>query len=400
MKKKIKGIILFCFYCITVFSETNPAATIISRLNQIEHYRGEASFRVTLPMTDEEVEYLLHLQYAKNQNDTLYGYSYLIDLSSATNPSINGNFIYYDSGNYYNFNNQKLREFHAVENAIPFLDKTNRQKETLGIHRSGLFIEELPMEIAYRLKRCIANPENKIRTYTDTLINDRKCDAIYIDEYLNGETVRSSVYVFDSMSGVPIFKEVENNPGHLGSQTVTVNYLSSDIKSPFPTEFFSEENLIKQKGDIITSFRSSDFKAKSLNGKTAPDFSLPLLNGTERFNLSENHDRFLVLAFVDTTSSFCKSALECAEPLSHNRNLTWVTLLSEKASDELIRFQEQNSLPGIVICNARNIAARYGIANYPTLFVVSPQKEIVSVQIGYDPDLVQNIQQILEKNSQ
>ena len=80
MKKKIKGIILFCFYCITVFSETNPAATIISRLNQIEHYRGEASFRVTLPMTDEEVEYLLHLQYAKNQNDTLYGYSYLIDL--------------------------------------------------------------------------------------------------------------------------------------------------------------------------------------------------------------------------------------------------------------------------------------------------------------------------------
>ncbi|WP_418495331.1 peroxiredoxin family protein [Coprobacter sp.] len=396
MIKKIICLIVSSFYFITVFSETNQVSQIISRLNQIEHYRGEALFRVTLPMTDEEVEYRLSLRCQRNPTDTLYGYSYFIDLTSESNPAINGNFIYYDSGNYYNFSNQRLREYHAEEDTAPFHDKMNNQNELPGIHRSGLFIEELPMEIASRLQRCLSNPENRIRTYSDTLINNRKCNALYIDEYINGEIIRSSVYIFDSESGTPIFKEVENNPGHLGSQTVTVKYISSDIKTPFPNNFFSEENFIEQKGNIIATFRSNYFKANNLTGKTAPNFSLPLLNDEKRFDLSEYEDRPLILAFVDTTSSFCKNTLDCAKYFSDNKNLLWITLLSEKNSDDLIKYQEQNELPGIVTCNAQSIAAKYGIANYPTLFVISPEKKIISVQIGYDPDLIENLQQILE----
>ncbi|WP_294179413.1 peroxiredoxin [uncultured Coprobacter sp.] len=396
MIKKIICLIVSSFYFITVFSETNQVSQIISRLNQIEHYRGEALFRVTLPMTDEEVEYRLSLRCQRNPTDTLYGYSYFIDLTSESNPAINGNFIYYDSGNYYNFSNQRLREYHAEEDTAPFHDKMNNQNELPGIHRSGLFIEELPMEIASRLQRCLSNPENRIRTYSDTLINNRKCNALYIDEYINGEIIRSSVYIFDSESGTPIFKEVENNPGHLGSQTVTVKYISSDIKTPFPNNFFSEENFIEQKGNIIATFRSNYFKANNLTGKTAPNFSLPLLNDEKRFDLSEYEDRPLILAFVDTTSSFCKNTLDCAKYFSDNKNLLWITLLSEKNSDDLIKYQEQNELPGIVTCNAQSIAAKYGIANYPTLFVISPERKIISVQIGYDPDLIENLQQILE----
>ena len=396
MIKKIICLIVSSFYFITVFSETNQVSQIISRLNQIEHYRGEALFRVTLPMTDEEVEYRLSLRCQRNPTDTLYGYSYFIDLTSESNPAINGNFIYYDSGNYYNFSNQRLREYHAEEDTAPFHDKMNNQNELPGIHRSGLFIEELPMEIASRLQRCLSNPENRIRTYSDTLINNRKCNALYIDEYINGEIIRSSVYIFDSESGTPIFKEVENNPGHLGSQTVTVKYISSDIKTPFPNNFFSEEHFIEQKGNIIATFRSNYFKANNLTGKTAPNFSLPLLNDEKRFDLSEYEDRPLILAFVDTTSSFCKNTLDCAKYFSDNKNLLWITLLSEKNSDDLIKYQEQNELPGIVTCNAQSIAAKYGIANYPTLFVISPERKIISVQIGYDPDLIENLQQILE----
>ncbi len=344
MIKKIICLIVSSFYFITVFSETNQVSQIISRLNQIEHYRGEALFRVTLPMTDEEVEYRLSLRCQRNPTDTLYGYSYFIDLTSESNPAINGNFIYYDSGNYYNFSNQRLREYHAEEDTAPFHDKMNNQNELPGIHRSGLFIEELPMEIASRLQRCLSNPENRIRTYSDTLINNRKCNALYIDEYINGEIIRSSVYTFDSESGTPIFKEVENNPGHLGSQTVTVKYISSDIKTPFPNNFFSEENFIEQKGNIIATFRSNYFKANNLTGKTAPNFSLPLLNDEKRFNLSEYEDRPLILAFVDTTSSFCKNTLDCAKYFSDNKNLLWITLLSEKNSDDLIKYQEQKRI--------------------------------------------------------
>lgn len=399
IKKTGCFIILFICY-LTAFAQSELISQVISRLDRINHYKGEALFLVTLPMTDEEVEYRLSLQYQKNPADTLYGYSYLIDLSSETNPSINGNFIYYDSGNYYNFSNQRLREYHAEENPTPFYDKTNKQNELPGIQRSGLFTEELPMEIASRLKKYRDQPENHIRSYSDTLINGLRCNALYIDEYMNGEVIRSAFYVFDSEHGTPIFKEVENNPGHLGSQTVTVKYISSDTKSPFPSNFFSEENLMEQKNDIIAPFRSNYFKAQNLTGKPAPGFSLPLLNSEERFDPSTYKNQFLILAFVDTASSFCKNALACAGPLSQNKNLTWVTLLSEKASDELVQYQQQNKLPGIVACNARNIASRYGIANYPTLFVISPDGEIIFVQIGYDPDLSRNLQQTIDMNSQ
>lgn len=398
MIKEITSLFFFCFYFTTIFAKTDPLLKIITRLDQIEHYQGKALFRVTLPMTDEEVEYQLDLKCMKNPTDTLYGYSYFIDLSSETNPSVNGNFIYYDSGNYYNFSNQRLREYHAEENILPFIDNSNGINKLPGIQRSGLFIEDLPMEIASRLKKCTKNPENQTRMYNDTIIDGTQCDAIYIEEYINGETIRSSVYLFDSKSGTPIFKETENNPGHLGFQTVTVDYIFSDTETPFPNGFFSEENLIEQKGDIITTFRSNYFNAQNLKGETAPDFSLPLLNSTKRFSLSENNGQFMVLAFVDTTSSFCKNALDCAKPLLHTSNFTWITLLSEKVSDELIKYQKQNNLPGIVVCNARNIAARYGIANYPTLFVISPQRKVIGVQIGFDPDLTRNIQQILETN--
>ena len=90
--------------------------------------------------------------------------------------------------------------------------------------------------------------------------------------------------------------------------------------------------------------------------------------------------------------------MDCAKYFSDNKSLLWITLLSEKNSDDLIKYQEENVLPGIVICDAQNIAAQYGIANYPTLFVISPKKRIIGVQIGYDPDMVQNLQQILETN--
>ena len=70
MIKKIICLIVSSFYFITVFSETNQVSQIISRLNQIEHYRGEALFRVTLPMTDEEVEYRLSLRCQRNPTDT------------------------------------------------------------------------------------------------------------------------------------------------------------------------------------------------------------------------------------------------------------------------------------------------------------------------------------------
>ena len=80
------------------------------------------------------------------------------------------------------------------------------------------------------------------------------------------------------------------------------------------------------------------------------------------------------------------------------QNISLIIKASYGLLDDLIKYQEENVLPGIVICDAQNIAAQYGIANYPTLFVISPEKRIIGVQIGYDPDMIQNLQQILETN--
>ena len=52
---------------------------LIARLDTTSNYQSSFTYRVTLPITDSEIEYRARLDYRREPADTLCGYSYLID---------------------------------------------------------------------------------------------------------------------------------------------------------------------------------------------------------------------------------------------------------------------------------------------------------------------------------
>ncbi len=357
---------------------------IINNLYKIKNYRGIADFYVTLPMTDEDVHYRLYMSSRVSENDTLCPYDYFIEVESDTHPTLSGSFMTYFDGNYFNFGNGRLREYHVDENAVPFTSRLSGNHLISGVHRSGLFPGELPQELAFRLETFKSNPTAKITEYPDTIVDGRRVDALAIEEWGSGELMRSLFITFDIDTGLPINKEIENNPGHIGSQTVVTHYFDNQINIDFPSDFFSEERLLREKSEIMQLYRNSNYRAESLKGKESPFFSLPLASGNGRFDLENCKGKSVVLAFVDTEGSFCNDVLAIAKKLK-DTDICWVTLYRESLVDEDLR--EKLNGPGIVVSNAASVAMRYGVVGYPTVFVVNKVGIVTDIYIGYSPEL-------------
>ena len=378
-------IVLCSFVPVSLFAG-NLTDKIIDNLHKIKSYQGIADFYVTLPMTDEDVHYRLRMSSRTSECDSLCPYDYFIEIESDTHPALTGSFVTYFDGNYFNFGTGRLREYHADENSAPFASGSSGNYTTPGVHRSGLFPGELPQEIAYRLQIYKSNPAVKIEEHPDTIVDGQKVDALMIEEWGNGELMRSLFMTFDTATGLPIDKEVENNPGHIGSQTVTTRYSDGQINMDFPPDYFTEERLLRDKPDVIQLYRNSNYRAEGMKGKKSSYFSLPLASGEGRFDLEKCKGKPIVLAFVDTEGSFCKNVLDVAGELQ-DADIYWVTLYKEPATDNGLQEKLQVGSPGTVVTNASSVAMKYGVVGYPTVFVIDKNGIVKAVHIGYSPDL-------------
>ena len=206
----------------------------------------------------------------------------------------------------------------------------------------------------------------------------------YLKKIFYNSVAELRFITFDIDTGLPINKEIENNPGHIGSQTVVTHYFDNQINIDFPSDFFSEERLLREKSEIMQLYRNSNYRAESLKGKESPFFSLPLASGNGRFDLENCKGKSVVLAFVDTEGSFCNDVLAIAKKLK-DTDICWVTLYRESLVDEDLR--EKLNGPGIVVSNAASVAMRYGVVGYPTVFVVNKVGIVTDIYIGYSPEL-------------
>lgn len=238
------------------------------KLDSIQNYRTEFTYTVTLPLTDSEINYRAELSYRKNPIDTLCGYSYLIDYKAENDTCPYANFMAYDNGDYFRFDRDRLREYHHREDKEPFAHKGNNP----GVHRSGLFTELFPAEISRQLKTFVGKKDCLVQFFPDTLVQDRLCDAILVNDSIKGELSRTILYTFDTHDGMPLYRETENNPGHLGSQTVTVKYSGNDTDTKFPSDYFGETNLLKNYGEIFLRFREGTYASSDRVGQKSPEF--------------------------------------------------------------------------------------------------------------------------------
>lgn len=246
---------------------------IAARLDSITNYRATFSYFVTLPITDSDIEYRARLDYRREPADTLCGYSYLVDYKAENDTCPYRNFAAYASGHCFRFDRNRLREYHCDANPEPFARHGNYP----GIHRSGLFAELFPAEIAHQLREYRQRADCRVQFFPDTLVQGTRCDAILVTDSVQGEVARTLLYTFAS-DGLPLYRETENNPGHLGAQTVIVRYESCDTNPDFPPDHFDESHLLQDYGEVFRLYREGDFAPATGWGKWRPRSPCPGTN--------------------------------------------------------------------------------------------------------------------------
>lgn len=131
--------------------------TLLSNLMKIQNYKGGLHFTVTLPMTDEEVEYEVEMSSRKSPSDTLCGYDYFFRFAGKKDTVEIPGFILYYAGNLYRFEYDKFREYHFDEHPEPFMGRRSGGRVFPGVQKQGMFFELLPMEIGKQLKGFLQN---------------------------------------------------------------------------------------------------------------------------------------------------------------------------------------------------------------------------------------------------
>lgn len=356
---------------------------IAARLDSITNYRASFSYSVTLPITDSDIEYRARLDYRREPADTLCRYSYLVDYKAENDTCPYPNFAAYSRGDCFRFDRNRLREYHNESNPEPFARHGNYP----GIHRSGLFAELFPAEIARQLREYRQRPDCRVQFFPDTLVQGTRCNAIFVTDSVRGEVARTLLYTF-APDGLPLYRETENNPGHLGSQTVIVRYESSDTHTSFPPDHFDESHLLQDYGEVFRLYREGDFAARDRVGQMAPPFSLSW--GERHFASTQLKGQPALLLFLDDRGEFCTPVRRMAEELSLQERLTPVFLYARQQPGSSL-----NPAGAIVLEQTAKTAGAYGVTGYPTLFLLDPEGIIRYVKVGYTPTLTEEVRQAI-----
>ena len=214
-----------------------------------------------------------------------------------------------------------------------------------------------------------------------------RCDAILVTDSVQGEVARTLLYTF-APDGLPLYRETENNPGHLGAQTVIVRYESSDTNPAFSPDHFDESHLLQDYGEVFRLYREGDFAARDRVGQMAPPFSLPW--GERHFASTQLKGQPALLLFLDDRGEFCTPVRRMAEELSLQERLTPVFLYARQQPDS-----SPNPAGAIVLKQATKTAGAYGVTGYPTLFLLDPEGIIRYVKVGYTPSLTEEVRQAI-----
>jgi peroxiredoxin len=151
--------------------------------------------------------------------------------------------------------------------------------------------------------------------------------------------------------------------------------------------------------DLLTkTFRDP---AKVLEGKVAPDFSLPTLGGGS-VTLSEQRGKVVVLDFWATWCAPCRDALPQLQAISDEMSDQPVVVWAMNMDDGKRREQQVSAftrrhgitLPQIVV-EGDAVPSSYAVMGIPTTVVIRPDGVVHRVFSGYAPGAEEHVRQAI-----
>jgi thiol-disulfide isomerase/thioredoxin len=143
--------------------------------------------------------------------------------------------------------------------------------------------------------------------------------------------------------------------------------------------------------------------AAAMIGKPAPDFELPLLDGT-KFRLSDHKDKIVVLDFWATWCGPCVMALPdyiAATSKFDESKVMFVAVNLQESSDQIRTFLSDKQLtPHVALDRNSSVAPTFQVSGIPHTVIIGQGNIVEDVHVGYQPgsgELMQTtLQQMLD----
>lgn len=351
------------------------------RLAALEPYRSAARYGVLLPSAENEIVYDINLQSAA-ASDSLAPCDYFIEWSVGTPSGESTGFSSYSGGNHFRYADERLQEYHFGWDSIPF------QQGRGSVQLNARFAELLPAFLAEQMAK-IATDSAYACKLAPAVYNGREAVRVDATEHVRGYVARQLSYLFDAVTGAPLRITMENNPGAISEQSVSVEYLPADGGTAMAS--FNEAALIERYPEVFERFRDGNFRLENLPGTAMPQFALPTVTG-ERYT-HHRGDRFLhptVIAIIDpavaSVASTVADVREAVNAMPMTADIIWV--FKSRNIDTIEEIVGCGLLQGeTVLMGANAIARDCGVTAYPAFIFVAPDGIIKSVHIGANKDL-------------
>lgn len=365
---------------------------VIKALEAADRYHAKATYEVVMPAFTNPIVYDIDLASSAAADDGLAPCSYIIDWKVPTPSGHSEGFSTYSSGSHYRYRDNRLQEYHREWDSIPFgLGMANSPKSLMkGVQNNAQFTDILPQYIACQLKNIKSDSTYSYRFTPDSIVNGAPLTVIKALQRYKGYDSKEITYFLNPGNYLPARIEIENNPGSIGEQAVTVNYSTLE---PADTDY-SEKGLISRYPDAFGKYRLSYFKVENLPGTPLPGFSTPTPTG-ERYSRATG-DGFHVptlLVFLDPKVGSAAETIDLVrkgvDSLPMSADVLWVFTGNNIDDIESVVGRPR---PGEhTLMSARSLARDCGVSTFPIVLFCNRDGVITGVEIGFNKNLTSDV---------
>ncbi len=143
-------------------------------------------------------------------------------------------------------------------------------------------------------------------------------------------------------------------------------------------------------------------ETNKLDSGMAPNFEL--LDGSgKKVSLESLKGKVLVLDFWGTWCKWCVKSMPHLESLrkeySNNKSVEVIGIsCQEPPNADPVKFMRDNSINYRTLLKGDDVASKFGVDGFPTLFVINKEGKIVHTLVGYQDDMQQVLSNIIKNN--
>lgn len=349
------------------------------------HYMDSCTYEVLLPSLEEPVSYNVVLVSGAASADTLAPCSYIIRWDMATPSGPSHGFSAYFNGDHYRFANNRMQEYHASNGDESFAPSGRVER---GVQRRAQFAELLPQFLGEKFLQMASDTTFSTTVRHDVEYNGSSAILVSGVQRLAGFDAVEYEYWLDAGTFMPLRIDLENNPGQLGEQSVSVVY--AGVAQPPLTEI-GFDALAAAEPEAFERFRTDSHTLELLAGQPLPTVAVPTVDNRRYIHLEgQPMQTPTILVFCSTdiasTPEVIQAVRNAAAAVPGNTEVVW--MFTDHRSDDVLAAVGQ-MMPGeTTVVNAGAAARDTGVgAVTPTIIFVDRNGIVTDFIRGYNNDL-------------